>query len=391
MGRAVAERVVAREVLGDDVEPLGGVVGVEDGLAARGLRHVLEGRLNVAHVHRLHHAARVSRPVLGGDGGRDAQAAGIDGVERDAVRVGLGGELLELPRGVVAQRLERQAGGARELVLDRLIQILGDDHGQPVAHVEDRLAARQSRERAHRVLEGTQRELEIVELLVGEGPHARRGGRSVARVLDLLQHAPPVGVELRPHRRHLLELEERLRDDVRIAGEGAAYVQLAIVGHQHHAVARVQLAAQELAQRGEDAVAVEGTQVVVVDVDHEVQALVLGRFDLRQRHRRCDRRGKRLGRGGLLRRLRRLALVHGVEVGDLHRPAILEDLEVVARQTAHAVALLVGDVDVDVDDRDVDRLEETLGLRLGFRDRGRRVLGERRSRREAEQRTAEER
>ena len=40
------------------------------------------------------------------------------------------------------------------------------------------------------------------------------------------------------------------------------------------------------------------------------------------------------------------------------RRVLLEDLEVLARQAAHRVALLVGHVDLDVDHVDVEAVEE---------------------------------
>jgi len=53
-----------------------------------------------------------------------------------------------------------------------------------------------------------------------------------------------------------------------------------------------------------------------------------------------------------------LSGLHHIEIGDQLRFAVLEDLEVVARQSAHRIALPVGHGNVDVDDRDFDFLDE---------------------------------
>jgi len=52
----------------------------------------------------------------------------------------------------------------------------------------------------------------------------------------------------------------------------------------------------------------------------------------------------------------RRVTVDGEEVAEVDRPAVLQHLEVVARQAADPLAALVGDEDLQVDDLDVDGL-----------------------------------
>ena len=192
---------------------------------------------------------------------------------------------------------------------------------------------------------------------------------------------------MHPLRRDLLEVEHRRGDQAGIAGEGAADVHLAVVGDQHELVAPAELLADEGPDLAHHPVAVERPEVEVVDVDDQPQPLVLRRLHqlasgARERRRSAGRRRNAgaacaSSAAGVVG----LAGVDGVEVGDLHRPVVLEELEVVLGQAADGVALLVGDVDVDVDDADVDRVDErappaAAGLagsfrRLGLRARAR--------------------
>ena len=160
-------------------------------------------------------------------------------------------------------------------------------------------------------------------------------------------------------------------DDVGIGGERAAHLERAVVGDQHHLVAGLHLGGQEVAQVLEHPVAVGGVDVEVVDVDDEEEALLgghlLAALAIGQRHLR---RRRRIGAGGPpgLVAAHLVAALDGVEVGHLHRPLVLVQLEVVLGQAGHPVALLVGHVDVDVDHLHVHRVDEDLQvLRLARR------------------------
>jgi hypothetical protein len=138
---------------------------------------------------------------------------------------------------------------------------------------------------------------------------------------------------------------------------GSLVMQLAVVRHQHHLVAAPQVAGEELPDIAKHPVAVELTDVEVVDVEHQEELLLVRNLRLGG-----DRRRRRSGRRGGLRRRRRqfhrrLAGVDGVEVGDLDRLAVLVELEVVLGQAAHPVAGAVGHENVDVDHVDAHGLE----------------------------------
>ncbi len=254
------------------------------------------------------------------------------------------------------------------LVLDGVEDVLAGDHLEAVADVDHRLAPRHAGEGVGELLQAADRERQVVERRLGVGAgDAFRLGRAL-RLLDPLHGLAALRVGVDALGGDLLQVEHGRGDQGRIAGEGAAYVQLAVVGDQHELVVLAQLVADEGPQLAHHAVAVERPEVEVVDVDHQPQPLVRRRARRRSRlggHRRS--RGHR-GRGGSRRSGLVLVgddrppLVDGVEVGDLDRPAVLEHLEVVLGEPGDGLALLVRDVDVDVDHADVDDVDERLRL-----------------------------
>jgi hypothetical protein len=319
----------------------------------------LQRRLEIGRLHLIdeRHPRRVALHV---GAGRGPQAGGVDGVEGDAVGVGLGGELLE-PAALVELLGLEQAHLLTELLLQDVVQILAGAHLQAVADVEQRLASRQSGERAHEVLERRDRELQVVGGRLRVRTHAAGHLRVRLRVVDLAHQVAALAVGGDARGGHLLELKGGLGDRLRVGGERPPDVELAVVGDQHRAVALVDLLRHESAHVAQHAVAVEGPQVEVVDVDHQMQPLVVGHLRQLVRHSGpgrlagCRRHDGGVGHAGL-------AAVDGVEVGDRHHLLVLDHLEIAGLQAAHALALLVGHEDVDVHHADADRLEVLLPL-----------------------------
>ena len=276
------------------------------------------------------------------------------------------------------------------LFCDGVEDVLPRDHLQAVADIEDRLAAGQAGERGGHLLEGVDAEREVVVGRLRVGAGVALGLGDALRFLDVAQRVPALGVGRDRLGRDLLQVEHAGGDQRRVAGEAVAHVQLAVVGDEHHLVVALQLLVDEGAQLAHHPVAVERVEVVVVDVNDQAQALVLGDGLGRGRRDRL-RRGSCGGRGSRRRCVVPrvgLTVLDGEEVGHGDRPVVLVQLEVVLRQAVDAVALLVGHVDVDVDDVDVDRVHEQVfstarsGLRGGLGGGG----GGRRPAQQAQQR-----
>src|SRR6185312_1584208 len=106
------------------------------------------------------------------------------------------------------------------------------------------------------------------------------------------------------------------------------YLQGAVPGRQQHAVSRLQAGFEELPQGGERRGAGGDVERRLVEEDGEIEAL-----------------------GGARR-----------EARDLGGLAVLDDLEVVAGQVRHRLAVVIGDEDLDLRDRDVEAAGEA---RLG--------------------------
>ena len=137
-------------------------------------------------------------------------------------------------------------------------------------------------------------------------------------------------------------------------GERLGHLEIAVVADDHEAIALPYAVLHEALQAVEDPAPVGGRDVEVVDVDHQVQLLL-----------RRPLVFSRLGRARLGQRQPALGVAQdavvvdrGVEVGDLDRLAVLENLEVGYGQVVDRPALLVGHEDLDVDHVDVDRVDE---------------------------------
>ena len=74
-------------------------------------------------------------------------------------------------------------------------------------------------------------------------------------LVDGVQKLAPLVLGPQPVAGHGLELEERLGDPLRVAGEGVPLAQRPVVAHQHHPVGGAQVRPQEGADVAEEAVA----------------------------------------------------------------------------------------------------------------------------------------
>ena len=364
--RLEAERVVAREVEGDPVQAVAEVVRVDDVLAAGLLGHVHDRRLDVlagdrVDVRREGHA--LHRGVAGVDAHRTRS---VDGVERDLVRVRRVDEVGEAPARVVLQRVEEEVlvvldriDGTAALV-QRLPHVRAGPHRQPVRDIEESLAAGHARQRDDAVLESVERELHVVVDLLRVDPHAPLHEVVVTIFLaDVADEIGPVRVPHRPAAGVLLQVVERVGDQLGVARELTLHLHRTVEGQEHDAIVAGHVLAQKLPDVTEEAVPVLGADVVVVDVDHQVQALVLGHDVVPAREPGpVDDVRLRLGRHQAGSRADLDSLVNLVEVRDRCRALLLQQDEVVLRQTGHGIAIPVTDEDLDVDHLDVDRVLE---------------------------------
>ncbi len=241
----------------------------------------------------------------------------------------------------------RAQGGEQE-------QVLAGRYRQAVADVQDRLAPGNAGHPADDRVDRLEGAAHPVALRLGVGLDAGLGRRSPAAVgLDgadqILDGMVARGLAVGDVGGELLHGGQVGDDLLHVRGERHPDGEAAVVAHQHHLVAGGELPAQEVRQAGEDVVAVARAEVDVVDQDDEAEALVLG---------------ARGGSGSRSRRPGRARL--GEEVGDLDGLAVLQDLEVLARQARYRLALLVGDEDLEVDDADLDGLVEGVRLPRGF-------------------------
>ena len=261
-------------------------------------------------------------------------------------------------------------------LIDHLVELLARGHREAVADVEHGLAAGDARQRVDQELEGPEGPQNLVTSLQGIALNGRYHVHTAGFELVHREHGaqgrPPVLVRLNTAGGgDLLDLQERLVEGRRVPGERLTHLEAQVVGGQHHPVQGADVAGQELADLLQGALAVLRPQVNVVDQHHQVQPVLRGRLR--------GSGGLGLGLRGSLRRngheAARHGPRHGREVGDRDRLAILLDLEVFFAQACYPVAVLVGNVDLDVDDVDLhDIAEAAYRGRRGWRGR----LGEER-------------
>ena len=148
-----------------------------------------------------------------------------------------------------------------------------------------------------------------------------------------------------------------------IARERQASLHAAIKRSDHRFIARTQHVLRELFHLLEHAIAVEGHQRQVVDVEDHSTPQVL-------RNLLAGHCGRRRARNGGDRNVQRFRPFHFVEVRDFLRYPIFIKVEVVILEAGDRVSLLVGHDDIDVDHADVDGLGEfgDLGRWLLLRD-----------------------
>ncbi len=137
---------------------------------------------------------------------------------------------------------------------------------------------------------------------------------------------------------------------LRIGGEALGHPQGAALDHRHQgAVVRPEVGEDVGFDRLDQAVAALRGEREVVEDEGEMEPLV-----------GAGHRRRRLGPRHVLG-----ATAHREEIRQLDRPAVFQELEVVAGQAGDPLPVAAGDVDLDVDHLDVDRLEEGLFPGLG--------------------------
>ena len=156
---------------------------------------------------------------------------------------------------------------------------------------------------------------------------------------------------------------ERRLNRTRVARERKANFHAAIECSDHRLVTGTQDILREILHLLEHAIAVEGHQRQVVDVEDHSTPQVL-------RNLLAGHCGRRRARNGGDRNVQRFRTFHFVEVRDFLRYPIFIKVEVVVLEAGDRVSLLVGDHDIDVDHADVDGLGEfgDLGRWLLLRD-----------------------
>ena len=332
-----------------DVQAVEEVVGVDDRLAAGLVGQEHQGVLQVARVDRLDVGGQADRAELGAAHPTDAQAGRVDGVDGDPVGAGGVGDVGEAPAGVVVEALHDRVaaiGGADAglvavaaavavALVERPEEVLTGAHLQSFADVEHRLATGHAGELIHRSAQAIHRELQVVEDVLGVHLGAPERHLAVATLVDLLEHVDAVGVLRAAAAGVLLELVGGVGDELRVGGETAHHLERAVVGHQHDAIVAVELGVEELPQEAEQLVAVDRRDVLLIDVHHQVEALVLGHVAGLEAGVRVEHLVARLRPLGLDRFDRLVldlfAFLVLVEVGDGDRLAVLVELEVVER------------------------------------------------------------
>jgi hypothetical protein len=186
-----------------------------------------------------------------------------------------------------------------------------------------------------------------------------------AGVVDALERVARLAAARDAEGRFAGDDVEGLQDLHGVAGERHPYLDALVEGGDHRLVAGAHGRLDELLHVLEHAVAVEGVEGEVVDVEDQAAALALGDVG--------DGLGARLGgSGGAGSGYFPLLGLDLVEVRDRLRHAVLVEDEVVLGQPVDPLPLLVGDDDVDVDDADVDLVD--VRRRIGLLVR--RLLGE---------------
>jgi hypothetical protein len=176
------------------------------------------------------------------------------------------------------------------------------------------------------------------------------------------QHRRPFGLEclhfpgIRGHHRDLVahrtdalaaDLVELPLDQRYVGRCGHTHFRDAVEGHDRNRVATADGAAHEVLHRRDERIDAEGRKLEHLDEDHHRAALA----------RLIERLLAECFRGFRRERARGASAILG-KVRELLQLAVLVDLEIIARQTAHALAVRVGDDDVDIDDVDLHRLAE---------------------------------
>ena len=154
------------------------------------------------------------RPELGAAQPADAQSGRVDGVDGDAVGAGRIGDIGEPAAGVVvealADRVGRSAGAdvtpllrvaaatVAEALVDRPEDVLARSHLEAFTHVEHGLAAGDAGELIHRRPQAVERELQVVEHVLGVELGAPERHLAVAALVDVLEHVDRSGSRGRP-------------------------------------------------------------------------------------------------------------------------------------------------------------------------------------------------
>lgn len=364
-----------------DRRPVSSFATLEEGPPARVLREEEERVLEVAAL-----APRGERglkaELLGGVGSRLHGTGGLEHVQGDPEGIGAHRQILQLAGGVIALgvqagllgieaaveaaalvELERVQGVCLPLLgtlaaaeLDGVFDGLGPrPQGNPVAQVEDGLAAGNAGQGVHEDFQGADhlQHLGVGLFRVGRIELLGEQARSFfGVVLELLEDVRPftTGQEL-PGRDPARGLGEGFPEGLAVGGERQEDPGGAVVGRHHHLVFGAQALLQHVGQLDEGVAAPLDPEAVLVDEDHEAEpggAFRPRRGDLPGPCPYCGRR-RRYG----------CALFDTAEVAELDRLAVLEDLEVGAREVRHRPALPVRGIDLEVDHLDVHRGRES--------------------------------
>src|SRR5215203_282760 len=247
--------------------------------------------------------------------------------------------------------------------LDSVLDGLGaGPERNAVAQVEDGLAARDAGQGVDEHLEGADHLHHLgegllrvwrVELLGEEA------GPFLGVVLELLEDLVAVAARQELAGGDRIGGGQRRPEGLAVGGERQEDPAGAVEAHQHDLVLWPQGLLQDPGELGRRVPAARDADPGLVDEDDEVKALL------------CRLGRSRDGVRGIVRRQWR-AVLDAAEVAELDRPAVLEDLEVLAGEILDRPALTIGDVDIEIDYLHFHRgTENWCWRRLGSRKRGR--------------------
>ena len=117
------------------------------------------------------------------------------------------------------------------------------------------------------------RESEVVELVLDIGPSPSIDLPQALCLCNGAQDVTSIGIVVNGMTGNFLELEQRRADLPSVAGELAPDVKASIVGNQHDLVAGTEIVLKERPHGSEYPIAIEGTDIEIVDVDDKIQFL----------------------------------------------------------------------------------------------------------------------